>query len=231
MCSETMMNSDIVTAVLDYLRDTKIARILLHAIITGFLCIILSFCYVIAFHFTNLLSIYTEAHDIRNFGNNLHGNMKAEEQLEVILKKTLSDAHANRDYFYRYHNGLAAISSVPFYFQSMMFEVISPGMPRIIAFEQRLPAGMTPNVNAAFVQNKCLTASGLDDPAHAMNFMFQSHGARAVVRCPVYMDSGDLFGFVGIEYNEPASQVSVTVRQSVELAAREVSALYNNLKH
>jgi len=52
-----------------------------------------------------------------------------------------------------------------------------------------------------------------------------------VVRCPVYMDSGDLFGFVGIEYNEPASQVSVTVRQSVELAAREVSALYNNLKH
>lgn len=225
------MNSELVNAVLEYLRNTRIFKMLGQVLIVGLLCIILSFCYVIAFHFTNLLGIYTEAHDIRNFGNNLHGNMKAEGQLEDILKRTLTETHANRAYVYRYHNGLAAISSVPFYFQSMMFEVISPGVPRIIAYEQRLPAGMTPMVNASFVQNKCLTSTALDKTDHALNFMYQTHGARAVVRCPVYMDSGDLFGFVGVEYNDAVNEINTATRQVVEVAAREVAGVYANLKH
>jgi len=120
---------------------------------------------------------------------------------------------------------------VPFYFQSMMFEVISPGIPRIIAYEQRLPAGMTPSVNAAFVQNKCLVSTALDKSDHALNFMFQMHAARAVVRCPVFMSSGDLFGFVGVEFNDAVTEISPATRQSVESAAREVIAVYTNLKH
>ena len=225
------MNSELVKLVLGYLKDTKISKLIIHTLLVGVLCVILSFCYVIAFHFTNLLSVYSEAHNIRNFGNNLNGNMKSEVQLEDILKRTLAETRANRAYVYRYHNGLAAISSVPFYFQSMMFEVISPGIPRIIAYEQRLPAGMTPSVNAAFVQNKCLVSTALDKPDHSLNFMFQMHAARAVVRCPVYLSSGDLFGFVGVEYNDAVTEIPTAHRQAVELAAREVIAVYTNLKH
>jgi hypothetical protein len=225
------MNSEAFNAVLAYLRDTKLSKMLSHAAILGLLCVILSFCYTIAFHFTSLLTIYTEAHDIRNFGNNLNGNMKAESQLEDILKKALTESHANRSYVYRYHNGLAAISSVPFYFQSMMFEVISPGIPRIIAYEQRLPAGMTPIVNAAFVQNKCFVSTALDKTDHALNFMFQTHGARAVVRCPIYMKNGDLFGFVGVEYHDAQAEINTATRQTLEFTAREIAAVYANLKH
>jgi hypothetical protein len=113
----------------------------------------------------------------------------------------------------------------------MMSEVISPGKPRIMSYEQRLPAGMTPSVNAAFVQNKCLVATALDKSDHSLNFMFQMHAVRAVVRCPVYMSNGDLFGFVGVEYHDAVTEISPAHRQAVESAAREVIAVYASLKH
>ena len=89
------MNSELVKLVLGYLKDTKISKLIIHTLLVGVLCVILSFCYVIAFHFTNLLSIYSEAHSIRNFGNNLNGNMKADAHLEEILKRTLAETRAN----------------------------------------------------------------------------------------------------------------------------------------
>lgn len=224
------MNSNVITAVLEYLRITKLKRLLAQMLVLGMLGIILSVCYVVAFHFTSLLSIYTEAHDIRNFGNNLHGNMKADSKMEELLTTTMKTTQANRAYVYRYHNGLASINSVPFYFQSMMLEVISPGTPRVILYEQRLPSGMTPAISAAFVNNKCFTAQGLERPDHSLHFMFQTHGAHAVIRCPVYMPNGDLFGFVGVEFNSSTDSVLANQRQIVENTSSTIAAMYAQLK-
>jgi hypothetical protein len=224
------MNLELLNSVLKYLRETQLSKLIGQVLVMGLLCIILSFCYVIAFHFTNLLGIYTEAHDIRNFSSNLQGNMQSDGKLEDILKNLLQGTQANRAYMYRYHNGLAAISGVPFYFQSMTFEVIRPGTVRIMPYEQRLPAGMTPSISSQFAQNKCALATDLDKTDHTLNFMFQIHGTRALLRCPIFMKNGDLFGLVGIDYTDKPTGIPGNAQHSVEISAGEIAAIYSNLK-
>jgi len=223
------MPFNILKAFLAYLKNTSVIRMFAHLFFIITLCLVLSFSYVVAFHFTNLVEIYTEAHNIRNFGNKLQGNMQVEADLDGTLQKLMLETQGNRAYVYRYHNGLAAVNGVPFFFQTMTHETIRPGTNRIMAVEQRLPASMSPSINAQFLQNRCLVATGLDNVNHSLNYMFVNYGIRSMIRCPIFLSKGDLFGFIGVDYYSLPSNTD-NLRQQVADTSREIARIFSSLK-
>lgn len=223
------MPFNILKAFLAYLKNTSVVRMFAHLFFIITLCLVLSFSYVVAFHFTNLVEIYTEAHNIRNFGNKLQGNMQVEADLDGTLQKLMLETQGNRAYVYRYHNGLAAVNGVPFFFQTMTHETIKPGTNRIMAVEQRLPASISPSINMQFLQNRCLVATGLENVNHSLNYMFVNYGIRSMIRCPIFLSKGDLFGFIGVDYYSLPSNTE-NLRQQVADASREIARIFGSLK-
>lgn len=223
------MPFNILKAVLSYLKNTSVVRLFAHLLFIITLCLVLSFSYVVAFHFTNLVEIYTEAHSIRNFGNKLQGNMQVEADLEGTLQKVMLETQGNRAYVYRYHNGLAAVNGIPFFFQSMTHETIRPGTNRIMVVEQRLPASISPSINMQFLQNRCFIAMNLDNINHSLHYIYVNHGTKAMIRCPIFLSKGDLFGFIGVDFTSLPKDTEV-LKQQVSDTSREIARIFGSLK-
>lgn len=188
--------------VLDYLARTPPLSLVVHMIYIGMVCFFLSLSYVAAFHWTSVVELYREAHDVAKFSNNFKSSVEADNQINDKLQKFLEKNNGQRVYIYRYHNGLAAISGVPFFFQSNTHEVISPGTSRLMNFEQRIPASIHIAMNNEFVQDKCYFISDTtEDKTSQDYYFFTSRNAVSMLRCPIFLSNGDLFGFVGIDWN------------------------------
>lgn len=184
-----------------YLSETSPVMLLIHLMYIIMVCATLSVSYVVAFHWSTIIQIYTNAHDIKNFGTNLKMSVENDNKLNDMLVKVLNETGSIRAYIYRYHNGLAAINSVPFFFQTNTHEVIAPGVSRLLPYEQRIPASVSPYINSNFINNKCAIVTDADKDLNSQNYYYyQSRQARAFARCPIYMSNGDLFGFVGIDF-------------------------------
>ena len=209
-----------------YLKTTNPLVIGLHLIYLAITTLIFSAAYVVSFHFTTLVSLYEEAHSIQSFGINLKTSVENDNAIYANLNRLQTDAGGMRTYVYRYHNGLAAISGVPFFFQTMTHEVIAPGAARIMSFEQRIPAGIHMAINNAFVADKCAVIRNTDRDKENQDYYFwASRGARNLVRCPIYMPNGDLFGFVGVDFAGDISKVA-NVEEQTKDTASEISKLF-----
>lgn len=186
---------------LGYLTNTSPKLLFLHLLWLIIASCTLSTSYIMTFHFTSVLNVWKQAHDIENFSNNLKLSAAQDVEINYNLQTLLETTKSNRAYVFRYHNGLAAINGVPFFFQSLTHEVISPGTPRVIKFEQHLPASINIAMNNQFMMNKCGVVEHADDDRDSQNYwFFQIRAAKSVIRCPIFMANGDLFGFVGIDY-------------------------------
>jgi hypothetical protein len=164
-------------------------------------CVILSVTYIGAFHTTDLINFYQEAHNIKNFNTNLILSAKQDRGINEILEELVTTTRANRAYIFRYHNGLAAVSGVPFFFQTNTHEVIAPGTARVLQFEQHIPASINLAISNQFLANKCAVVAQADSDKDSQNYYFyQVRAAKSLIRCPIFMNNGDLFGFVGIDY-------------------------------
>jgi hypothetical protein len=195
--------ASILELVLSYLSNTKPVLMFIHLVWFTIVCAILSMTYLVSFHFTNLIDIYQEAHNIQKFNSNLVFSMQQDSAINANLNELVSKTHANRAYLFRYHNGLAAVSGVPFFFQTNTHEVISPGTPRVIQFEQHIPASINLAINNKFMMNQCAIIPKADEDKDSQNYwFFQNRGAKSIVRCPVFMPNGDLFGFVGVDFTD-----------------------------
>jgi GAF domain len=216
--------------IFNYLQQTTPLMLIAHLFYIGMLCAIFSTAYVVAFHWTSLVHIYDEAHSIKNFSDNLKTSVETDNAISQTLDRILSQTNGQRAYVYRYHNGLAAISSVPFFFQTMTHESIAPGTSRLMQYEQRIPVGISMNINHAFVSGKCATILNTDeDPQHQNYYFFQSRGARSLVRCPIYMSNGDLFGFVGVDFIREMTNPKQD-EQIIHDATTSISRLFSNLR-
>lgn len=102
----------------NYLTNTSPLMLMLHLFYIMVVCVTLSISYILAFHWTTVVQIYTQAHDIKGFSTNLKNSVEIDNKLNEILNEIRSRTGGTRSYIYRYHNGLAAISSVPFFFQT-----------------------------------------------------------------------------------------------------------------
>ena len=187
---------------IEYLTDTPPWKLLIHLFYMGTICFFLSTSYIFAFHWTSIIQIYEENISHKQFSNNLKLSVTADAKITDELKKIMEDTSSMRAYVYRYHNGLPSISNIPFFFQTNTNEVISPGTIRLIHFEQRIPVGIHIASNVAFIANKCIMIGNTAADKYSQDYyFFQSRNANAVLRCPIYMDNGDLFGFIGLDWN------------------------------
>ena len=210
----------------DYLANTRPLMLVMHVLYIAAISMILSASYVVAFHFTSLVSVYEEAHSIQSFSNSLKTSVENDNAIYTDLNRLISDLNGIRAYIYRYHNGLAAISGVPFFFQTMTHESISPGTARILPFEQRIPASIHMAINNAFVNDKCAVIKNTDRDKENQDYYFwTSRGAKNLLRCPIYMSNGDLFGFVGIDFATDMRDATTTEKQIHEIAS-EIAKLF-----
>lgn len=204
---------------LKYLKSTSPLLLLVHLVYIMIVCATLSFSYVIAFHWTNLIQLYQEAHDVSRFSKNLKISVEQDDQINTLLHDVMARTNGNRAYVYRYHNGLAAISGVPFFFQTNTHEVIAPGAARLMQYEQRIPASMNPYVSNQYVKNACAIVTDTDSDKNGQyNYIWQTRKAKAFIRCPIYLDNSDLFGFVGVDFSENPSDVKKFEAQIMDVA-------------
>lgn len=222
----------IIEVFLRYLTRTHPLLLVFHLFWILSACSILSISYVMAFHFTSLVHIYEEANHVNNFSKNLKTNVKVDAKINAVLNKLLTDTNSNRTYLFRYHNGLAAVNGVPFFFQTNTHEVISPGTQRLLRFYERIPASLTPAMNQKFAQNECVMMNKIDkaDDIQVLYF-YQSRNTKAMVRCPIFMNNGDLFGFIGIDYvNDQSLDKLKESKTLVMSAASEIANIYTSEK-
>ena len=215
----------------DYLANTRPLMLVMHVLYIAAISMILSASYVVAFRFTSLVSVYEEAHSIQSFSNNLKTSVENDNAIYADLNRLVDDLSGMRAYVYRYHNGLAAISGVPFFFQTMTHESISPGTARILPFEQRIPASIHLAINNAFVTDRCAVITDTDKDKNNQDYYFwMSRGAKHLIRCPIYMNNGDLFGFVGVDWAVDIKDAAGAEKQ-VKEAAGHIAKLFANNKH
>jgi len=206
---------------LRYLATTSVARQLFHVFILILLVMVGTASYVAIKDFRALVRVWTEAHEINSFSANLKISVSNDSQIARDLDAIMAKTNGARAYVYRFHNGLAAINNVPFFFQSMTHEDIAPGTTRILPYEQRIPVGIGMKMNMAFLSNQCIVMKDTDkDSGNANYYYWISRGAKHFVRCPIFMPNGDLFGFVGIDYNAPDSRIEEGQRLLREQADR-----------
>ena len=211
---------------ISYLKGTNPLLLILHLFYIIMVCATLSASYVVAFHWGALIQIYNEAHDVKGFGTNLKNSVEIDSKLNRLLHDIMDQTSGTRSYIYRYHNGLAAINGVPFFFQSNTHEVIAPGASRLMEYEQRIPASFNIAVNNQFVKNQCYMAMNTDSDKDSQNyFYFQARNAKAFIRCPIYMQNGDLFGFVGIDYASNPTD-SKKAAATVSDAAKQIGQIF-----
>ena len=224
--SHEKTNPSMLQLIIDYLTNTSAVHLLVHVVYIGFICGFLSLSYVAAFHWSSIIQLYEDSNNHRQFNENLKTNAVADAKINEYLQKLMDSVDGMRAYVYRYHNGLPAISGVPFFFQTNVNEVISPGSTRLLNFEQRIPASIHIAMNTAFVANKCLLISDTRLNQNSQDYyFFESRNAVAVMRCPIYMDNGDLLGFVGIDWNRIQLGDS-KITSALENVAKEISKIY-----
>ena len=213
---------------LQYLSNTKPWMLLVHLIWLASVCIILSVTYIGAFHTSDLLNFYQEAHNIKNFNKNLVVSAKQDRGINEILEELLTTTHSNRAYIFRYHNGLAAVSGVPFFFQTNTHEVIAPGTARVIQFEQHIPASINLAISNQYLMNRCAIIKEADADKDSQNYYFyQVRGAKSLIRCPIFLNNGDLFGFVGIDFIAKQDEKTLEGAQShVKIQANALAGVF-----
>jgi len=215
--------------IVNYLSTTSPKYLFIHLIWMIIASCVLSSSYIFAFHFTSLLAIYQEAHNIRNFNSNLKASSKQDADINDALRKLMETVGANRAYVFRYHNGLAAVNGVPFFFQTNTHEVISPGTSRVLPFEQHIPAGMNLAINNQFVQNHCMVVPRTDIDMDSQHYwFFQNRSAKSLVRCPIFMRNGDLFGFIGIDWIGSVTDTDLAfAAEKAKVSAQTIAEIFS----
>jgi len=216
----------LVELVLQYLSTVSVARQLFHLFFVFVVALIFTVSWVIIKDYSALVQVWADAHEISTFSNRLKINVANDSEIAKDLERIMQETNGARAYIYRFHNGLAAVNNVPFFFQSMTHESISPGTQRVMPFEQRIPVGIGMKMNMAFLRNDCIVMKDTDKDTSDSNYYYwTSRGARHFVRCPIYMGNGDLFGFVGVDYNREDSKVTDGQRMLRDEADR-IAKLY-----
>lgn len=226
------MKKNMLESFLNYLRFTPVTLLFLHLLWLIIASGALSVSYIVAFHFTSLINIYREAHNIQNFNENLKVSAEKDIEINAALQNVLDSTKANRAYVFRFHNGLASVNGVPFFFQSLTHEVISPGTTRVMQFEQHIPTSINMAINSNLIQNQCAIIKNADDDKDSTKYWYyQIRSAKDLIRCPIFMANGDLFGIVGLDFIGSTTNAQLAESESkLKSASIILSAIFANKK-
>jgi hypothetical protein len=214
---------------LTYLRTVHPLRMLWHLFVVFCLLSMLSTSYILAFHFQPVFDLWQRSHSMNNFTKELQTSVAVDSSANQNLSQLLAATNSNRAYIFRFHNGIPSPNNVPFIFHTNTHEVIKPGTNRIINFGQRLPSSLISNMSQDFLRKRCVTLTNLNTRPDSANYwLYESRAALHVIRCAFFSSSGDLLGFVGIDYTEmTASAVVRTHEDAVRNSAEQLSKIFD----
>jgi hypothetical protein len=192
---------DILKIIIKYLKSVPPLKMAWHlAWIFCMLCM-LSITYIITFNFKPIMDHWERSRSIEHFRSEMSNSIAVDARVNNELNNILQATRADRAYIFRYHNGIPAVAGVPFMFHSNTHEVIRPGTSRVIMFNQRLPSSLNVSMNVEFSKNNCVIYNGLSERVDGVNHWYwQTRGSHSMIRCAIYTRSGDMLGFVGLDY-------------------------------
>jgi hypothetical protein len=156
------------------------------------------------------LEAWQKSHSINHFRAELSTSIAIDTKVNQELQSLLSDTPADRSYVFRYHNGIPSVAGIPFIFQSNTHEAIKPGVSRVILFSQRIPSSLNTTSNQVFTRRLCKAYKHLDDDQNSVHYWYyQTRQAQSMLRCPIFTNSGDIIGFVGLDFLNDASDESL----------------------
>jgi hypothetical protein len=212
----------------DYLKTTHPVSLVVHMIYIAVVCAILSTSYIVAFHWTDVVQMHNSYVSEQDINENFALDLDTNTQVNYKLQSLLTKVDGMRVYVYRYHGRLDTISGVPFFYQSNIFEMISPGATRLMDYEQRIPAGIHMAMNNEFVKDRCVLIKDTTTDTDSQNYYFYtSRAAVAMERCPIFLDNGDLFGFVGIDWDSSLGSSNIT--GELHAVAAELGKIFSTI--
>ena len=228
--SKSNANPGLGPLILTYLSVTPIWILFIHFVYVLMICLTLTISYVAAFHWSSLIEIYKEAHDVKSFGTNLKVSVESNNKIQSMLSQLLSIKNSTRAYVFRFHNGIAAVNGVPFFFQSDIQEVIAPGVTRIMQFNQRIPVGINIESGNDFVQDKCYVITNTDlNKDSIAYYYYQTRGAKTMIHCPITIVKGDLFGYVGIDFSDNKTKDEIdAITNTLKEQAKQLGEIYSS---
>lgn len=204
---------------LAYLRRTKPHVLLLHMICFIIANIVVTFSYVMIFHFPSIVSLCAGPSEPSGI------SLSARQQIEVdsALGNFLRETGANRVSLHRYHAPTEAPQGIPFVSQTMTNEVITSGNNRILPLQRSIPIFTTPLLNARLAENNCMVASlSREVPNSRVHWYFVTFNGQSIIRCPIYQPNGNILGFISVDWiNEVAnldSWESITKAEAARLS-------------
>lgn len=213
----------------DYLKSTSPLNLFIHMIYITVICGILSSSYILAFHWNDVVTFYTAYQEQSSGDTELKLDLDTNTQVNYKLQSLLTEVDGMRAYVYRYHGKLDTVSGVPFFYQTNIFEIISPGAARLMNYEQRVPAGIHMAMNNEFVKDRCMLIKDTTTDVDSQNYYFYtSRNAMAIERCPIFLDNGDLFGFVGIDWDAPIENTDILTGKLHTVAA-ELGKIFSEI--
>lgn len=191
--------------------------------------LMLNTSYIITFHFEPVIDLWQRSKSINTFAQELNTSVMIDTNVNSELNSLLTNVHGNRAYVFRYHNGIPSSTNVPFVFHTNTHEVIRAGANRVINIGQRLPSSLISGMNVEFVQNRCITLRDIDHDINTANYWYyQTRSAMSMIRCPFFSDTGDLMGFVGVDYTNDShdSELEVSLA-SIKTSAERLGKIFD----
>lgn len=214
----------------DYLKSTPPLNLIIHMIYITVICGILSASYILAFHWNDVVTFYTAYQEQTTNEERFELDLDTDTQVNYKLQSLITEVDGMRAYVYRYHGKLDTVSGVPFLYQSNIFEIISPGAARLMNYEQRVPTGIHMAMNNEFVKDRCMLIKDTTTDKDSQNYyVYTSRNAMAVERCPIFLDNGDLFGFVGIDWDTSVDS-DTTPTGKLHTVATELGKIFSKIQ-
>lgn len=219
----------ILDTVLKYFKNTTVGRMLFHLLWLFCILCMLSTSYIVTFHFQPVIDLLRHSQSLEHFRSELATSIAVDTQVNNELTNLASATNSQRAYVFRYHNGIPSVNNIPFMFHTNTHEVIRAGANRSIVFSQRLPTSVTHTMNVEFVRRKCVTLKDIDsNPDSSHYWQFQMRNSLSMIRCPFFSPTGDLLGFIGVDYTDRVNaEVLRTAEASVESSSQRIGRIFD----
>lgn len=146
------------------------------------------------------------------------------------LQSLVGEFRAHRAYVFQFHNGGAGVTGVPFAKTSCTHEVVTLGIRPQQKWLQDMPVTLVWSFIRLFDSGLGVVcpdiATCFADTDASTYETLRSQGIKSVYCCALRADSGDIMGFVGIDYCSDYRNLSGEELTKLQIYAERIAAMF-----